>query len=112
MGWERRAGKFYYYRKQRRGRRVHSMYVGEGLIGQLCARLDREREQQRMAARATCKAMREIETSIDRRLRRAEAEILAVLCAALHAAGYHKHKGQWRKKREEKQAVAIEEAHG
>jgi hypothetical protein len=45
---------------------------------------------------------RQAEAEIDRQLADVESVIAAMTHATLFAAGYHKHKGQWRKKRHEK----------
>ena len=52
MGWEQRSGNRYYYRKERKGRRVISTYHGRGTIAALLAELDaldRERRQRQRA---------------------------------------------------------------
>lgn len=43
MGWELRRGKRVYYRKEREGRRVRSIYCGSGERGEKAAREDAER---------------------------------------------------------------------
>lgn len=55
MGWETRRGKRVYYRKERVGRRVRSVYCGSGERGERAAREDEER---RAAAAATSKKTR------------------------------------------------------
>ena len=40
MGWEYRNGSRHYYRKERSGSRVRSVYVGRGDIAELSAALD------------------------------------------------------------------------
>lgn len=44
MAWEQRGSHFYYYRKERSGLSVRSVYVGRGDMAQLSAALD-EMEQ-------------------------------------------------------------------
>ena len=100
MALETRKGRLYYYRKEREGSRVRSVYVGSGNIARGCALLDSlghaEAEEKREARRREREAD-EI----------AEAEIAAVgvICetlttAALLAAGFHTHKREWRRKRD------------
>ena len=55
MGWEDRNGRSYYYRKERDGTRVKSVYVGRGetagLIAQFEGMQSDEREEKRILAR-------------------------------------------------------------
>ena len=105
MGWERRGGRSYYYRKQREGRRVRSKYVGSGVLGQICAANDRDEKQSRITQREAINAMREAEDAIDQHLSDEERVVKAITDGMLYAAGYRKHKGQWRKKRYENKEV-------
>ena len=52
MGWELRRGTLIYYRKERDGRRVRSIYCGSGERGEAAAREDEEQRAARLA-RAT-----------------------------------------------------------
>jgi hypothetical protein len=48
MGWERRGKdgqRLVYYRKKRVGKRVFSVYIGSGEVGELAEREDRERRE-------------------------------------------------------------------
>src|SRR5437870_4021189 len=99
MGWEQRAGCRYYYRKKREKGRIRSEYVGTGLLAELCAATDSFERLQQAAKRAAGQAVRRAEAEIDRQLANAESALAAMTKATLYSAGYHKHKGQWRKKR-------------
>ena len=100
MGWEERRGRLYYYRSVREGKRVRKEYVGGGSFGQLIAQLDELERLQRKEEEASWRE------EWDRLQRSAEflreleeaAEILSR--AQLLAAGFHKHKGEWRRLRE------------
>jgi len=98
MGWETRGGREYYYRKEREGSRVRSVYVGgetASLIAQLEAMRSEEREGNRILARMERERWQEQEAELD-----ALAELVkAVATGVLLAAGYHTHKRQWRLKR-------------
>ncbi|MDQ3805488.1 MAG: hypothetical protein M3416_16875 [Acidobacteriota bacterium] len=101
MGWEtRERGGIYYYRKERDGGRVRSVYVGTPAgMGALLARLDsltrEEREERRAERAARRKADRRRDASLDEL-----AEACDVLTtAALLAAGFHTHGRQWRRRR-------------
>ena len=99
MGWETRGNGIYYYQKRREGSRVVSEYVGTGpdaaLIESLVqlgydkAKHDRRQDQKQRA---------EVE-AFDGEVA-ALCELIDMLTdAALVTAGFHKHKGQWRRKR-------------
>jgi hypothetical protein len=98
MGWETRGTRRYYYRKRREGQRVVSEYVGTSSSAALIAESDALLRVQSWGARK----QRTLEIQ---QLRDADQEInrLLDLCssltsAALIIAGYHTHKGQWRRK--------------
>lgn len=93
MAWEtRRNGRLYYYRKVREGRRVRSIYVGSGLLGDLAeeqliedADLRQERRRLRAHDAERAKSLNEIERSIR-----------ALLDAHLESIGLRKIKRQWK----------------
>jgi len=96
MGLEQRTrGGHYYYRKVRRGRQVVSVYGG---AGELAAQLTQMERQERERAR---QAMTEGVLAVDQDL--AELGILldTLIGVTLLGSGYHRHKGQWRKRRYE-----------
>jgi hypothetical protein len=68
MGWERRRGRMYYYRKVRRGGRIISQYRGSGELGQLAALLAETEHAEAQARRALLRAERQVELSIDREI--------------------------------------------
>lgn len=110
MAWEQRAGRRYYYRKVRDGGQVRSKYIGSGDLGRFCAQSDRDERRARKAERDALRALQQAEADIDRQLASAEATIAALTADALTAAGYHRHKGQWRRKRHGNQEAASEDS--
>ena len=100
MAWERRErGGRYYTRSRREGGRVVREYVGGGLAGELAAEEDRIR-------RELAEKQREREKEEMERLKALAAPVLEVSEAAeilahahLIAAGYHRHKGEYRRAR-------------
>ena len=100
MGFERRGGGSYYYRKVRRDGRVVSEYLGGGLPAWVKAWVVAIEREKSLARREAWEASRA-------RLDEGEAEAIALFDAveavareALVAAGYHCHKrGEWRKRR-------------
>ena len=101
MAWEQRRGDgLYYYRSVRDGGRVRKEYVGRGEIAEVIAHADETIRQSRAARaereREDLEGARGLATAADE-LHEA-AETLAR--AELVAAGYHRHKGEWRLRRE------------
>jgi hypothetical protein len=100
VAWERRErGGRYYTRSRREGGRVVREYVGGGLAGELAAEEDRIR-------RELAEKQREREKEEMERLKALAAPVLEVSEAAeilahahLIAAGYHRHKGEYRRAR-------------
>ena len=99
MTLERRNGRPYYYRSVRDGERVRKVYVGAGEI----ARISHEED---MLQRTTREAERKREKEELERLKALAAPVLEISEAAeilahahLIAAGYHRHKGEYRRAR-------------
>jgi hypothetical protein len=99
MAWERRGSNLYYYQSKRVDGRVRKKYVGTGEVAQAIAQAD---ETIRLSKAAQGERAR-VELEEAKTLASAgeelweAADILAV--AELVAAGYHRHKGQWRMRR-------------
>ncbi len=102
MAWERRGENFYYYRSVREGAKVRKDYIGRGEVAQIIAhsddvirhsrkvRAERGREALDQAeGLASCAASLELEGA---------TEVLAR--AQMVSAGYHRHKGEWRRRRD------------
>ena len=100
MTWEERNGHRYYYQAERdEDGKVKKRYIGNGEIAELVAHADETRRQAREARRV--KEREELE-----RMEALAAPILELDEAAdiltrahLVAAGYHRHKGEWRRVR-------------
>ena len=100
MAWERRErGGRYYTRSRREGGRVVREYVGGGLAGEMAEEADRTKRELEEARREREKEeLERLEALAAPVLELSEAaEILAH--AHLVAAGYHKHKGEYRRAR-------------
>ena len=98
MGWETRGNGRYYYRKRREGRRVVSEYVSSR-FGSLVAMLDEERQAERERQRRAERIEREQTRAMDAVMKQINDLVAATLNSVLTAEGFHRHKGQWRKKR-------------
>ncbi len=102
MGWEERSGNHYYYRKMRHGRKVTSEYFGAGEVAEMFADLDEIERYERTIAQAEWKKQKDDLHKIDSDVLQAAILIRNIVRAYLLIAGYHPHKGQFRKRRNEK----------
>ena len=100
MGWEDRNGSLYYYQSERdEAGKVKKRYVGSGEVAQLIAHADatrqRVREQSRERGREELEHMHNLMAPA-----LALDETVDVLRRAhLVAAGFHPHRGEWRRER-------------
>jgi hypothetical protein len=99
MGWKRINGREYYYRCEREAGRVTTTYVGAGDLGRLSEMLDAELRAEREAEREAARAEREAADAEERAVAEWFDVVQGVADATLIAAGFHKHKGQWRRRR-------------
>ena len=99
MGWEKRGNGWYYYRKRRAGRQVLSEYVGGGKRGEIAASLDAATREAREAHEERQRKERQTIIKIEEAGSAVGEAIRDVATAWLVAAGYHKHKGEWRRRR-------------
>ena len=98
MGWERRGRGRYYYHKRRIGGRVVSEYVGAGEHGAAAATRDTLARTERERMRQEQIRERERFLALEQAGSEAEEQVRMVTRAWLLAAGYHTHKGQWRRR--------------
>ena len=99
MGWEQRGNNSYYYKKERDGSRVKSIYVGRGEIARMVAQLQSSSPLIERFARSM-KSPDEIKfEKAEAALDQASDLIELITEASLLAAGFHTHKRQWRRKR-------------
>jgi hypothetical protein len=99
MAWEDRNGRSYYYRKRREGRRVASEYVGTGLAGEIAEIFDGEDRRETEHKRRELRKQKASAQAIDSQVSQVDKYTRAITQACLLLAGYHPHKGQWRKLR-------------
>ena len=98
MPWEQRNHKPYYYHKRRQGQRVISEYVGAGQLAETVAAFDQCLRQARQSERQAQAALQTLHAEVDQ-----VCDLIQILTqASLLTAGFHTHKGQWRKKHQEK----------
>lgn len=95
MGWAKGR---YYRRSVRQGRRVATEYFGAGWFAEAAAHVDRLDQERRRQARQEAQALREtLADSGELTTFNEQARLL--IDAALVAAGYYRHKRQWRRRR-------------
>jgi hypothetical protein len=103
VGWEtrKRGTSRYYTRSRREGDRVIREYIGGGRLGQLAAQLDELERQQREEETAYWKVERERFEQNAAFVRELEEAAQILSQAHLIAAGFHKRRGEWRKRARE-----------
>ena len=99
MGWKTINGRRYYYKSERDGGRVKTTYFGAGESGLLISLLELEDRAEREAERDKRQAEKEEFETEEKAVTDWFDDVQAVADAAMLAAGFHKHKGQWRRKR-------------
>lgn len=101
MAWEtRKRGGSYYTRSRRVNGRVVREYVGTGEIGKFAAYLDAEERAERQAGRDALRVEQSQARDVSDALAGLESLSRQAVTDTLHAEGFHRHKGQWRCRRE------------
>ena len=100
MAWETsERGGSYYTRSRRENGRVVREYVGGGLAGELASETDRIRRERReiddLCRRRELERLEALAAPVEELSEAAEI----LLWAHLIDAGYHNHKGEWRRAR-------------
>lgn len=99
MGWEQRGNNQYYYRKERDGSKVKSVYVGRGEIAHMVAEIQSSSPLlERLAHTIRSPEQVKLEKA-EAALQKATDLTQLVTQAALLTAGFHTHHRQWRRKR-------------
>ena len=99
MGWEQRGNNSYYYRKEREGSRVRSVYAGRGEIAHMVAQLQSSSPLLERFARSMKLPQQVQQEKTEAALDQLSDSINVITQAALLSAGFHTHKRQWRKMR-------------
>ncbi|HZE69938.1 MAG TPA: hypothetical protein VE135_10500 [Pyrinomonadaceae bacterium] len=99
MDWEKRGSYDYYYRKEREGSRVKSVYVGRGEIAHMISQLQSSSPVLERLARANNSADA-LESEKAEALLEQTVELIRLFTqATLLTAGFHTHHREWRRKR-------------
>ena len=99
MGWKIINGRRYFYQSQRVGGRVRTKYYGAGETAEAIALIFASEREEREIERMERQAERKESDAEERAVSDWFDGVQAVADAAMLAAGFHKHKGQWRRKR-------------
>jgi hypothetical protein len=110
MGWEERNGRYYYYDKVRENGRVVSRYIGKGLASKVIEATNEANRFEREEMREERRRQKALDREIDLTIRGLSAQAKTLTETVLVVSGYHKHKGQWRRKRGQKEHGTIEAA--
>ena len=100
MGWEARGSNSYYYRKKRIAGRVVSEYVGRGTMAREIALMDVAERKERYEKIRNIKQQREEFGLFDNQVTQVGLLVDQIVGGFLIIAGFHKHKGQWRRQRD------------
>jgi hypothetical protein len=101
MAWENRGNRQYYYQKRRVGGRVVSEYVGFGYMGDLAAQLDASERRKQRVQRERLRREQVAQDDLDEQLDEVGRQIIDLVTAVLLVSGYHTHKRQWRRRRDD-----------
>jgi hypothetical protein len=99
MAWKTINGRRYYYQSERAGGRVKSTYFGAGESGTLMANMVAFERLERAADREQLREERQESDAEETAISEWFDQVQAVADAAMISAGFHQHKGQWRRKR-------------
>jgi hypothetical protein len=99
MGWKTINGHRYYYKSRRVGGRIETTYHGAGESASLFAQIDAIDRLEKVAEREKDRDEREESDSEEQTIAGWFDHVQTVADAAMVEAGFHKHRGQWRRKR-------------
>jgi hypothetical protein len=98
MAWEtRKRGGSYYTRSRRVNGRVVREYVGGGALGEIAAMLDEEERTECADRREALKAEHSQARIVADLIADLDALTRQAVAGVLHADGFHRHHGQWRR---------------
>lgn len=100
MSWEtRERGGRYYTRSRRVNGRIEREYIGTGYVAELAAQLDELDRERREWERIEQRLARDEAQEREAPIKALHEDIELLTRGVLLAAGYHRHHGQWRRKR-------------
>lgn len=100
MAWEKRKrGGAYYVTKFRVGNKVYSRYVGTGEEGRLCSQMQALFNEKALCRLEKIQAQRAEYLRRESIIRDYRETVRSAFVLHMEAAGYHYHRGEWRKRR-------------
>jgi hypothetical protein len=99
MGWEQRGNNQYYYKKERDGSTVKSVYVGRGELAQMISQFEASSHKVEKLMRAKTLIEGEELEKVGAAFDRAVELVQLFTQATLLTSGFHTHHRQWRRKR-------------
>ncbi len=96
MGWEKGR---YYTRSRKVNGRVVREYIGGGDLGVLAAELDAIERKRREYERESWRIEKEEIETFDKSIAKVCEMADIIARAAMLAAGFHRHRGEWRRRR-------------
>jgi hypothetical protein len=99
MSWESRKGKGRYYTRSRRvNGKIRREYIGTGRHAEVIAEIDAAERAERELERKLEKEQRECDLELDAEVDELCQLIDGLARGALLAAGFHSHRGTWRRR--------------
>jgi hypothetical protein len=99
MGWKTINGRRYYYKSERVGGKVRSRYLGAGEFASIMAQIDASERLEQAAERGAEREQTEEASEEERAITQWFDDVQAAADAAMTEVGFHKHRGQWRRRR-------------
>src|SRR4051812_22447946 len=99
MGWKTINGRRYYYKSRRVGGRIETTYFGAGGPASIMAELDAIDRLEKAAELWARREERQESDAEEKAVADWFGGVQALADAAMAEAGFHKHRGQWRRKR-------------
>jgi hypothetical protein len=98
MAWVAFKNTSRYYRKVRQGKKVHSIYLGNGAAAEAAAQAVEDAAKERVVLRERKRR----DQALDDQIKALMSQGSAITAQVLTAAGLHQYQRQWRRKRQTK----------
>jgi hypothetical protein len=98
MAWVAFKNTSRYYRKVREGKKVHSIYLGNGAAAEAAAQAVEDAAKERVVLRERKRR----DQALDDQIKALMSQGSAITAQVLTAAGLHQYQRQWRRKRQTK----------
>ena len=99
MSWEQRGKRRVYYRARRVNGRVQKEYLGHGPQAEAAAAKDAAAREARRREREAIQEIKEQAAPLTEVMAVLDKVVTEMTAGSLLAAGYHQHRGAWRRRR-------------